>query len=638
MFSSRKEMKSRIKYILIFSYALHWLLILPRRHKLKKIWITYKHGGIKLCWHRLAYKFNERISLYDPFRNQLSISQSKYILEKCTYKPLISIVVPVYKVACKWLDKCISSVVNQHYSKWELILVDDASGQENLRQLMDKWESKDKRIRVSYLEENSGIAGATNFGIKQAKGEFIGFLDHDDELTPDALTWIVRELDQNPDTLWLYSDEDKVTIKNTYHSPYFKPDYSPEHLLSIMFTCHFSVYSAQIIRNVEGLRVGFDGSQDHDLALRLSEIVPKEKITHIPRILYHWREIQGSTASKNFEKPLAAINGRKAVVQALERRFLKAIVKSHPRSPTLYMIELKPLSFPKITIIIPTKNCLPILKKCIDSIRLHTNYPNYEIMIIDNNSDDPVFFEYIKNQQLKHNIKTIKYSKPFNHSDMNNLAVASTNTEFAVFMNNDIEIISDNWLEQLVATAQMDNTIALVGALLVYPTGTVQHGGIILGLNGYAGHAHKDLDPESDGYFSRLHSIQQMSGVTAALSLIRKSAFQEVGGFNVDRYPTSFNDVDLAIRLKQKGFRIIYNPMVKAIHCESLTRPVNELEILFQQRLKEDYGHILNKDPFYNPNLDLNNEQFCGFRSFPVTDQIHELADMPDGLALCNAW
>ena len=623
---------------MIFSYALQWLLYMPSSQKLKTIWITYKYGGIRLCWHRMVYKFSERVSSYDPFRNQLSISQSKYILEKCTFKPLISIVVPVYKVARKWLDKCISSVVNQHYSKWELILVDDASGRENLRQLMDKWASKDERIRVYYLEENSGIAGATNLGIKQAKGEFIGFLDHDDELTSDALTWVVRELDQNPDTLWLYSDEDKVSIKNTYHSPYFKSDYSPEHLFSIMYTCHFSVYSAEIIRKVEGIREGFDGSQDHDLALRLSEIIPKDKVIHIPRVLYHWREIPGSTASNNFEKPLAAINGRKAVAQALGRRFLKATVKSHPTSPTLYMVELKPLSFPKITIIIPTKNCLPILKKCIDSIRLHTDYPNYEIIIIDNNSNDPVFFEYIKEQELRHNIKVLKYPKPFNHSDMNNLAVASTDSEFVLFINNDIEIISDNWLEQLVATAQMDNTIASVGALLVYPNGKVQHGGIILGLNGYAGHAHKDLDPKSTGYFGRLYSIQEMSGITAALSLIRKSAFQTVGGFNVDRYPTSFNDVDLAIRLKQKGFRTIYNPMVKGIHYETLTRPINELEILFQQRLKEDYGHILYKDPFYNPNLALDNEQFRGYRRFPIEDQIPELADMPEGLALCNAW
>jgi len=622
-------MKNRMKYILIFAHALHWLLVVPRRYKLKKVWITYKHGGIKLCWHCMVYKFSAKILSYNPLRNQLSVSQSKYILEKCTHKPLFSIVVPVYKVARKWLDKCISSVVNQHYSNWELILVDDASGRKDLQQLMDKWASKDKRIRVYYLQENSGIAGATNFGIKQAKGEFIGLLDHDDELTPDALTWIIWALKQNPEAQWIYSDEDKISTKNSFHSPYFKPDYSPEHLLSIMFTCHFSVYSAEIIRKVEGLREGFDGSQDHDLALRLSEIVPKEKVIHIPRILYHWREIPGSTASNNFVKPLAAINGLKAVVQALDRRSLKANVKSYPTSPTLYTFELKPSSFPKVTVIIPTKNCLSILKKCIDSIRMRTDYPNYEIIIIDNNSDDPLFFEYIKDQESKHNIKVIKYSKPFNHSDMNNLAVASVDSEFAVFMNNDIEIISDNWLEQLIATALMDSTIALVGGLLVYPNGKVQHSGIILGLNGYAGHAHKALDPRSTGYFGRLHSIQEMSGVTAALSLIKKSAFQEVGGFNAGRYPTSFNDVDLAIRLKQKGFRIIYNPMVKAIHYESLTRPVNELEILFRQRLKEDYGHILYKDPFYNPNLALDNEQFRGYRQFPVEDQIPELADMP---------
>ena len=573
----------------------------------------------------MVARFGTKTLSYDPFRNQLLNSQSEHVLRKCTDKPLFSIVVPVYKVAPKWLNKCVSSVVHQHYTNWELILIDDASEQAALRQLMDKWSSKDGRIRVFYLDENGGAAGVTNFGARQAKGKFIGILDHDDELTADALTWICWFLNKNPDTLWFYSDEDKITTDGKCHSPYFKPDFSPEFLLSNMYTCHFRVYAKEVFDKAGGIRDGFEGAQDHDLALRLSEIVPKEKVVHIPRVLYHWREISSSAASGNFEKPLAAINGRKAIEQALERRSIKATVKSHPIFPTLYQVELEPSIFPKVTIIIPTKNSLSDLKKCINSVRQYTSYPNYEILIIDNNSDDPAFFDYIKKQQLAQDFNVLKYTKTFNHSEMNNIAVTSVDSELIVFMNNDVEIVSNNWLEQLVAVTQFDESIAMVGGLLLYPDGKVQHGGVILGLNGYAGHAHKHMDSMSTGYFGRLCSIQQVSGITAALALIRKTAFEDTGGFNAERYPASFNDVDLAIRLNQKGFRAIYNPMVKAIHYESKSREVSPEERIYQQRLMSDYGEILNNDPFYNPNLTLNNEQFDGLRLFPVEEQMAEL-------------
>lgn len=612
-------------YCFILIRVLRGLFFSPQRRKFAKAWATYKYGGIRLCWHRAVQKFGGKEYLYDHKRNQLSRPQSEYLIACFSKKPLISIVVPVYKVDFKWLDKCIQSVLKQFYKNWELLLVDDASGCEDIKRLIESKSSLDDRIRPFFLGKNVGIADATNFAIERAQGRFIGFLDHDDELAPDALTWVLWALNKNPNALWFYSDEDKVSANDKHHSPYFKPDYSPEHLFSIMFTCHFSVYSAEVIRQVSGLRLGFDGAQDHDLALRISEVVPKDKVIHIPRILYHWREIPGSTASDNLQKPLAAVNGRKAVIQALERRSLKATVKSNQLLPTLYQVELKPSQFPKVTIIIPTRNYLPILKKCIDSIRQHTNYPNYEIMVIDNNSDDPAFLEYIKKQQSENTIKVFKYSKPFNHSDMNNLAIASVDSEFVLLTNNDIEIISENWLEQLVATAQTDPAIALVGVLLVYPDSEVQHGGIVLGLNEYAGHAHKHMDSRSNGYFGRLHAIQEMSGITAALALVRRSSFEDVGGFNNNRYPTSFNDVDLCTRLRKRGYRCIYNPMVRAIHYETKTRPITREELDYQKRLMDDYSEILSNDPFYNPNLALDNERFQGFREFPVEKQIPEL-------------
>jgi GT2 family glycosyltransferase len=266
-------------------------------------------------------------------------------------------------------------------------------------------------------------------------------------------------------------------------------------------------------------------------------------------------------------------------------------------------------------------------------LRKHTDYSKYDIIIIDNQSSDASFFKYIEEEKSKGDVKIIKYDKPFNHSEMNNMAVKSTDSEFVVFMNNDIEIASEKWLEQLIATAQYDESIAVVGTLLLYPNRTVQHSGIILGLNGTAGHAHKYIFSELPGYNSRLHALQEFSGITAALALVRRSSFADVGSFDSHRFPTLYNDVDLCIRLRDKGYRCIYNPMIKAIHHETKTRPVNPEELVYRQRLVSDYSEILNRDSFYNPNLALNNEQFRGFRRFPVEEQIPEFVNMSEGLS-----
>jgi O-antigen biosynthesis protein len=613
------------KTLLVFIRMMIWFLFGGTKGRFSRIYAAYQSGGFKLGWKLAVEKFSKKSLAHDCQQNQLSLSQNEFLLARCTDKPLISIITPVYKVEVKWLQKCINSVVNQHYSNWELVLIDDASGQNDIKELLKYMMSLDKRIRAIFLEHNSGIVNATNSGLKEAKGEFIGFLDHDDELTPDALTWMVWTLNKNQGALWLYSDEDKISKKSRCHSPYFKPDFSPELLLSNMFTCHFSVYSAEIIKQVGGLRAGFDGAQDHDMALRISEIISNNKIIHIPRILYHWRELDQSTASAGQAKPQAAIAGRKAVSEALQRRNIEAQVSSSKIHPTFYEIEFKPKDFPKVSVIIPIKNSLSLTKQCLDSLRSHTAYPNYNIVIIDNQSDDKDVLEYLSEQESKNMLSVIKYDKPFNHSEMNNIAIKSVDSKFVVFMNNDIEIISDNWLEQLIATIQIDEKIACVGCLLLFKDRTVQHGGIILGLNSIAGHAHRNYSVESGGYFGRLHALQEMSGVTAALAIMRRSAFEAVGGFNAQRYPTSFNDVDLAIRLRMKGYRYLYNPMVQAFHYESKTRCLDPKEMEYQQRIKDDYSDILNKDPFYNPNLSLDNEQFLGFRSFLVEEQIVEL-------------
>ncbi len=618
------------KICLFFKVLFHgiiWLFFGRNVRKFLKIWSTYKYGGIRLCWERAKEKFRTIYYPYDHKRNQLTDTQSDFLFKKFKKKPLISIITPVYRIDTKWLEKCINSVAEQHYSNWELILVDDASGRADIEELLKSRASQDERIIVVTLERNSGIAAATNFGIQHAKGEFIGFLDHDDELTPDALTWIIWAVNKYPEALWFYSDEDKISPKDKCYGPHFKPDFSPELLLSNMFTCHFSVYSTRIINQVKGIRLGFDGAQDHDLALRVSEIVPANKIIHIPRILYHWRSIPGSAALFTGEKPKAPESGRKAVREALERRNLKGSVTSNKICPTLYQIEFQPQNYPDVSIIIPTRNSLSLLRKCLDSLRVKTNYPNYEVIVIDNQSSEPKFLEYIRQQQSDGLIKVIRYDKPFNHSEMNNIAVKSVNSELVVFMNNDIEIITDNWLEQLVATVTLEKNLACVGCLLLYGNKTVQHGGIILGIHGLAGHSHQYIYGELPGYNCRLQALQEISAVTAALLIVKKSAFEKVGGFLSNKYPTLLNDVDLCLRFRKEGFRCLYNPMVRAYHHESKTRPIKAKDLEYREIFRKEYCGILQNDPFYNPSLSLDNQVFEGFRAFSPEEQIPELAE-----------
>ena len=614
--------------------AVKWLFFGRNRRRFTKVWATYKAGGIRLCWYRAIEKFGRTALPYDPFRYQLSPSQSSFILSRCSNQPLISIVTPVYKVEKEWLEKCIRSVINQHYSKWEMILVNDTSEKNDLKQLLNNWALQDNRIQAFHLEENDGIAAATNFGIKHAKGEFIGFLDCDDELTPDALIWVVWAINKHPKGVWFYSDEDKIFPNGDYCDPHFKPDFSPELLLSNMFTCHFSVYSAKILNEAGGIRSGFEGSQDHDLALRISEVVRSDQVIHIPRVLYHWRTVPGSAALSIEEKPQAAISGRKAVEEALIRRKINGTVTSSPLCPTIYKITLQPSDFPKISIIISAKNASPILEKCIRSIQQHTSYPNYEILIVANQSDDSKAQKYLADQGLNTNVRVIPYNKSSNHSEMNNIAVSSTNSDFVVFVNNGIEIISNKWLEQLVASTEIDKSIAIVGCLLLYPNGKVQQAGIILGIHGSIGQSHKSVPCESSGYLGRLHCLQEVSAVTTALALVRRSAFESIGGFDIKRYPTAYNDVDLCIRMKKRGFRCLYNPMVRAVYYGATARSITEQEVYYKEKFVSLYSEELSNDPFYNPNLSLDSEQFMGFRAFPLEKQIPELRVVPHNIGI----
>ena len=608
----------------MFRRAFLWLVFSPHPRRFTNVWITFKAGGLLACYLRVVENFSDIYRTYRPGQYELKYSQSRHIFALSNHKPLFSVFVVLRGVPpIKLMKKCIESVRSQHYDNWELVLLGQTINQpQELYGFIESISQQDKRV-CYYNSAEKNLGARLNEGFKYAKGKFIGFLEQDDELTPDALTWLVWAVNAHPDVAWFYSDEDRISaVTGRCRTPNFKPDFSAEFLFSNFYTGHFCVYSADVLSQAGGFTEAVELDPYYDMALRLAKTQSSKTIIHIPRVLYHKRDYGLFNGSKSI-KDSDSMAGCNAVRQSLKRRNLKGQVVPHTLCRTLYQITFEPTQFPKVCIIIPSKNNSAMLHKCLAALQNHTHYPDYEVIIIDNQSDDPDFHELVRREQ----VRVIRYDKPFNHSDMNNMAIESVHTDWVVLMNNDVEILSQRWLEQLVATSQIDESIAMVGGLLLYPNGTVQHSGMIMGIRGVAGHAHKYMKTNSVGYNGRLFALQQFTGVTAALSLMRVSAFRAVGGFNAIRYPTSYNDADLCIRLHKQGFRCIYNPMVRAVHYECRTRPITTDELVFRQRLSEDHTEILAADPFYNRNLTLKNEQFVGFRPFPVEMQIPQLRD-----------
>jgi GT2 family glycosyltransferase len=535
-----------------------------------------------------------------------------------SYTPRISIITPVYNVDGTWLEKAINSVIGQVYQNWELCLVDDASTKEHVRDILAKYQEKDKRIKVKFLPENQGISGASNEALLLSAGEFVGFLDHDDELSIDALFEVIKLLQHHPDADMIYSDEDHKDIKGRRKDPYFKPDWSPDLFLSNMYTCHFGVYRKKLVEEIGGFRKGFEGSQDYDLVLRLTEKTKKRY--HIPKILYHWREIPGSTSLKYQEKSYADINARKALNDALIRRKISGEVLTG-KYPGFFRVKREITGNPGVSIIIPTKDQVKVLRKCIKSIIDRTDYNNYEIIVVDNNSTEPGTLEYLGSISKEPNISILKYEEPFNFSAINNFAARKAKGEYLLFLNNDTEVICSEWLSAMLEHAQRIE-VGAVGCKLLYPNGKIQHVGVILGISGMrgklgvAGHSHKNYSNSSRGYYGRPHVIHNLSAVTGACVVIRRNVFDEVGGFD-ENLGIAFNDVDLCLKIREKGYLIVYTPYSELYHYESLSRGYEdtpEKEARFEKEsryIRGKWGLIIDKgDPYYNPNLILEREDF----------------------------
>ena len=548
--------------------------------------------------------------------NNKNIEEINKEIKEFSYKPIISIIMPAYKSDKDLLEMAIKSVLEQIYENWELCIVDDYTPENNIKEIVEKYSLKDNRIHFYRMEKNSHISAATNKGVSISKGGFIYLMDHDDLMTIDSLFQVVKELNKNKKLDIIYSDDDKITMSGERYEPQFKPDFSPELLLSYMYFSHIFVIRRSLFDKIGGMRLGYEGSQDYDLALRACEIT--NNICHIPKILYHWRATPTSTAFSANTKPYSLISGKKAVEDAVKRRNIPAevIMPEFAQKNNLGIFALKynGVDNPLISIIIPTKNHKDILERCINSIERKTNYKNYEIVIVDNESDEAETLEYLSN--LKHKvIKQGNLNNKFNFSRMVNFGVDNCNGEYVVLLNNDTEVISESWLEDMLVYMNIDG-VGVVGSKLLYADKTVQHAGVVLKMgNGVAGHAFKLINYLDGGYMSFANVARNYSAVTAACFMTTKKIFKDVNGFDEENFAVSYNDVDFCMKVQELGMRIVYNPQALLYHHEGKSRGVEQTGHFSDP--KEEFNFISKwgidsyfVDKYYNPNLSMENERF----------------------------
>jgi GT2 family glycosyltransferase len=516
------------------------------------------------------------------------------------YQPCVSIITPVFNTPLPWIEECVQSVLDQVYDKWELILIDDNSNDAELLKYLPELAARDERIILERLERRGGISAASNRGLELAKGEFIGFLDHDDLLEPDALFQHVKWLQNHRDADLIYSDEDKLTEEGL-DSPIFKPDWSPDYFLSCNYICHFTLIRADVLERVGGFRSEFDGAQDYDLFLRVIERTTR--IDHIPRVLYHWRRSRASTADNIRRKPGSLETGRLALEAYLERQAARGHVTVDWRTHA-YWIK-RDLAEPKaVSIIIPVRDRVELLARCLDSITRETTYAPYEIVIVDNDSQTEEARTYLAG--LKHRV--LNYSGPFNYSAINNFAVEQTDNPWLLFLNNDTEVIDGDWLTTMAEHIQRPE-VGAVGPRLLYPDDTVQHGGIVVGVGGVAEHAFRGFPAEAPGVCRQLQVTRNYSAVTGACLLTRRDVFNKVRGFDEKRLPVTFNDVDLCLKIRRAGYLVVYTPFARLYHHESATRR-RTVEPRETGVMRERWAAVLDDDPYYNPNLSRERADF----------------------------
>lgn len=592
--------KTALKRIKIFYYPLKALKILLTK-------------GPKKLFKHMRKHFKSRLP-----REINYISKERRAKEEATVFPKdikFSLLVPLYNTPLNFLQEMIDSVKAQTYKNWELCLADGSDSEHSeVEQAVKKYMSEDDRIIYKKLEQNLGISENTNECIYMSTGDYIGLFDHDDVLHPSALFEYMKVICED-DADFIYCDEDKIKdLKSRPFDAYYKTDFAVDNLRANNYICHFTAFKKSLLKKSGLFRKEFDGSQDHDLVLRLTEHA--EHIIHIPKILYHWRVSSVSVASDPYAKPYTIKAGKKAVAEHLERVGLKGTVTSSTFHPNIYRVKYDIIGEPLVSIIIPNYNHILELSRCIDSILNLTTYKNYEIIIVENNSNEETF-RYYETLKRYNNIKVVVY-KPvagFNYSAINNYGVQFAKGEHYILLNNDIEIITPNWIEEMLMYSQRSD-VGCVGAMLYYPNNTIQHAGVVVGLLTLAGHAFKHYPRGSAGYFGRAAFQQNVSAVTAACLMLSADIYKEVNGLD-ETFEVAFNDIDFCLRIREKGYLNVFTPYAELYHHESISRgdedtPAKKKRFAGEvRRFQMRWKNILEKgDPYYNPNLTLDSEDF----------------------------
>lgn len=562
-------------------------------------------------WYRRD-RYAAWIRKYEPTKSELLEMREE--AQSWSYRPKISIVTPVFNPSEYALTECLQSVLGQIYDDWELCLADGASDRPYVGEILRRFSERDPRIRHKALPRNLGIAGNTNEALRMASGEFVAFLDHDDTLAPFALYEVVKLLIRDPELDFIFSDEDKVpSLGAKRYSPFFKPDWAPDTFLSYNYLCHFAVARKSVVDRVGGLREGYDGSQDYDFILRFVEVT--SRIKRIPKVLYHWRASDTSVASNMTLKPYAYPAGKKALLEHVEKRGLEADVLDG-FALGAYRVKYRVRPSQSVCVVIPTKDRVDLLSRCISSLLTKTQYDRFEVLIVDNQSREDATQRFLESVRSNPKVRVLRYDQPFNFSAINNHALRSVDAEYVVFLNNDTEVISPDWLAAMLEFAQRRD-VGAVGAKLYYPDDTVQHAGVVIGLGGVAGHVYRGFPRDNSGDMGRLRVVQNVSAVTAACMMTRRAVFDEVGGFD-ERLSHAYNDVDLCLRMRERGYLIVFTPFAELYHHESASRGY-DLEVPDRmvgfaaevECMKTRWKHVLDAgDPYYNPNVTLERPDF----------------------------
>ena len=510
------------------------------------------------------------------------------------YTPLVSMLLTVSSAERERLERGLDSMLSQVYPHWELCICGDP----HAREILDRYRRLDERIKVAYPEGETSASGLLGTSLSLSRGEFIGLMEGGDELAPDALFEVVRLLQEHPEADLTYSDVDEIDEEGNRSDPHFKPDWSPDLLLSGNYISHLSVYRRSLLEEIGGFREGFDGCQDYDLVLRATERTGE--IHHIPRVLYHRRRRAEAPASSDENR--VRESARRALSDALERRGFEGSVEDG-RLPDRFRVRFEIRGEPRVSIIIPTRDNVSYLSRCLESLERLTTYRNYELLIIDNNSRYAETMEYL--HSLPHRV--IPFREPFNYSRINNFAVSHAAGEYVLLLNDDTEVISGGWLEAMLEHAQRP-AVGAVGARLLYPDGRVQHAWVIVGVGspwepGVAMHSHHFYSSDSPGYAGTLMTTANYSAVTAACMLLRKSVFEEVGGLQEENLPIQFNDVDLCLRIRERGYFVVYTPYAELCHHESVTRGHFSGDRTENLYMREHWGEVMDRDPYYNLNF-----------------------------------